>query len=170
MIDSIPQIAYLGLGANLGEPVETLRQVKHLLEERDGVCVRKASSLYWTDPVGGPPGQPDYLNAALEVETELSPEHLLRLALAMEGDFGRVRGEHWAPRTLDIDILAYGELERRNPDLTLPHPGIHQRTFVLVPLVEIAPGWVHPTKGKTARELLDALPDRSGIRLCMEVW
>lgn len=126
---------YLGLGSNLGDRLASLSRAVELLHER-GARVRRSSRVYETDPAGGPP-QPDYLDAVVEVETDLDPRELLRVCLEVESELGRVRGERWGPRTIDIDLLTYGEREVTDPDLTIPHPRMHERAFVLVPLLEL---------------------------------
>ncbi|MHB1241278.1 MAG: 2-amino-4-hydroxy-6-hydroxymethyldihydropteridine diphosphokinase [Gammaproteobacteria bacterium] len=142
-----PVQAYIGLGSNLEDPV---RQVCRAFAELDAIartrCVTR-SSLYRSAPMG-PAGQPDYINAVAAVETGLSPDALLDALQAIEQTHGRVRGaEHWGPRTLDLDLLLFGAQSRRDVRLTLPHPGLHQRAFVLYPLQEIAPDLVIPGYG-----------------------
>lgn len=126
---------YLGLGSNVGDRLASLSRAVEALGER-GVRVLRSSRVYETAPVGGRP-QPDYLNAVVEVETDLEPRDLLRACLEVETELGRVRGERWGPRTIDIDLLACGEREISEPDLTIPHPRMHERAFVLVPLLEL---------------------------------
>ena len=126
---------YLGLGSNLGDRLENLGRAVASLEER-GMRVVRSSRVYETEPVGGPP-QSDYLNAVIEVETELEPSDLLGVCLQIETKLGRTRGERWGPRTIDIDLLTYGEREIAEPDLEVPHPRMHERAFVLVPLLEL---------------------------------
>ena len=116
-----------------------------LLAGRDGVRVLKASRVYETDPVGPP--QPDYLNAVLEIETSLPPARLLEEAQLVERELGRVRTERWGPRTIDIDLLTYGDERIDQPDLQIPHPRMHERAFVLEPLAEVAPGLEVPGMG-----------------------
>ncbi|MGH2685813.1 MAG: 2-amino-4-hydroxy-6-hydroxymethyldihydropteridine diphosphokinase, partial [Actinomycetota bacterium] len=105
------------------------------LRER-GIRTLRSSRVYETDPVGGPP-QPPYLNAVIEVETDLEPHDLLRMCLEVEASLGRVRGERWGPRTADVDILTFDEVEIDDADLRIPHPRAHERGFVLVPLLEL---------------------------------
>lgn len=126
---------YLGLGSNLGERLESLAAAVRALERR-GVHTLRSSRVYETDPVGGPP-QPDYLNAVIEVDTTLEPLDLLGACLEVEAELGRERSERWGPRTIDIDLLTYGDREIHEPNLTIPHPHMHERGFVLVPLLEL---------------------------------
>ncbi len=138
--------AYLSLGANLGNREETLREAVKRLAAEDGVELCAVSPLYETEP-WGKTDQPRFLNIAVSLRTTLSPEALLELAQTVENDLGRVRHEHWGARTIDIDIVHIEGVERNTPTLTLPHPYMLERAFVLVPMAEIAPGLV--VKGKT---------------------
>lgn len=152
-------IAYLSLGANLGDREGNLTAGLERLAQA-GVTVSRVSSLYETAPVGGPP-QPPYLNLVAEVETDLPPRALLRLCLAIEAELGRERTEHWGPRTLDMDLLLYEGVTSDDPELTLPHPRLAERQFVLVPLAEIAPDLVLPD-GRAAAAAAD--PEDPGVR------
>lgn len=127
--------AYLGLGSNLGDRLDNMRRAITLLGERK-VDVMRSSRVYETEPQGGPP-QPDYLNAVVEVETGLSAEGLLRACLQVEDDMGRVRTEPWGPRVIDVDVLTFGDRRIDEPGLAVPHPRMHERAFVLVPLLEL---------------------------------
>jgi 2-amino-4-hydroxy-6-hydroxymethyldihydropteridine diphosphokinase len=140
--------AYVGLGANLGERERTLRAAVDALAAEDGIEVVAISTLRDTDPVGVG-DQPRYLNGVAELETTLTARELLEALLAVEQQFGRVRvpGEH-GPRTLDLDLLLYGDEELSEPGLTVPHPRLHERMFVLEPLIELAPGLVVPGRGE----------------------
>ena len=140
--------AYVGLGANLGDRERTLRAAVDALGAEDGVEVVAVSTLRETDPVGVG-DQPRFLNGAAELETTLTARELLGRLLAIEQRFGRVRvpGEH-GPRTLDLDLLLYGDAELDEPGLTVPHPRLHERRFVLEPLAELAPGLVVPGRGE----------------------
>ncbi len=140
--------AYVGLGANLGDRERTLREAVDALAAEDGIEVLAVSTLRDTDPVGVG-DQPRYLNGAAELETTLTARELLAALLALEQRFGRVRvpGEH-GPRTLDLDLLLYGSEELDEPGLTVPHPRLHERAFVLEPLAELAPGLVVPGRGE----------------------
>ncbi len=130
-------IAYIGLGANLGDAQARLRQTLHDLELLPRTRLLKASSLYRSAPVDAQ--GPDYVNAVARIETGLSPRELLAALQVLEQAAGRERPYRNAPRTLDLDVLLYGDQRQDDPVLTLPHPRMHERAFVLVPLSEIAP-------------------------------
>jgi 2-amino-4-hydroxy-6-hydroxymethyldihydropteridine diphosphokinase len=155
---------YLGLGSNLGDREGHLERGLAALALR-GLRRTAVSAIYETEPVGGP-AQGPYLNLVARAETALPAEALMQAALEAEAEAGRVRTVRNAPRTLDVDILLYGALVRRTPTLTLPHPRLHERRFVLMPLAELAPDLLHPALGRTVRDLLDACPDHSRV----EVW
>jgi 2-amino-4-hydroxy-6-hydroxymethyldihydropteridine diphosphokinase len=140
--------AYVGLGANLGERERTLRAAVDALGEEDGIEVVAVSALRETEPVGVGE-QPRYLNGAVVLETSLGARDLLGRLLAVEQRFGRVRiaGEH-GPRTLDLDLLLYGDAEIDEPGLVVPHPRLHERRFVLEPLAELDPALVVPGRGE----------------------
>lgn len=141
----------LGLGANLGDPAAQLERAVRMLGS--AVRVERISSLYRTEPVGHA-DQPDFLNLVLAGETRLEPEALLRALHEVEAALGRQRPFADGPRTIDVDLLAYGDCVRAAPELVVPHPRLHLRGFVLYPLAEIAPEWRHPVLDRTARELL----------------
>ena len=153
----------LGVGSNLESPSH---QISGALRQLAGICLLEAcSSVYRTEPVGYR-NQPDFLNLVVRGSTRLSPLALLNDIHRIERLLGRVRSFPNAPRTIDIDILAYDELVLASPTLTIPHPRLHDRAFVLVPLAEVAPDWRHPVLGSTATELLENL--RSSERV--EWW
>ena len=131
----MPTTAYLALGSNLGDRLEHLRAAVRKLDATEGVDVVRSSRVYETEPVGPP--QPAYLNAVIQVDTTLSPRELLESALGVEDSLGRVRAERWGPRTIDVDILVYDERTVDEPDLVIPHPRMHERGFVLIPLSEL---------------------------------
>lgn len=152
---------FVGLGSNVGDRLGNLRGAVRALSARDGIEVTATSGVYETDPVG--PEQPDFLNAVVEIETELAAEELLRVFKQIEIELGRVTRERWGPREIDLDLLVYGDLHVEAEDLVVPHPQIATRAFVLVPLVEIAPTVEIPDAG-SASSLLARL-DRSGVRV-----
>ena len=147
--------AYVGLGANLGPREETLHRAVELLREADGVDVLAVSQLRDTDPVGVV-DQPPFLNGAVAIETARTPRELLNLLLAIEASLGRVREERWGPRTIDLDLLVYGDEVVDEPGLRVPHPHLHERRFALEPLVELAPELDVPGHGQVSA-LLTAL-------------
>jgi len=149
--------AALGLGSNVGDRRAHLETALRGLRAR--LEVLSVSRFLATEPVGGPP-QGEFLNAAALVETELSPRALLDLARALEEAAGRERGARWGPRTLDIDLLLYGDDIVNDADLVVPHPHLHERRFVLEPLAEIAPDWIVPRLDRTVRELREDLHHR----------
>lgn len=130
--------AYIGLGSNLEDPRQQVLSAFNELDQIKQTRLIKHSSLYRSDPVG-PPGQPDYINAVAEIETRLKPIPLLRALQSMEQEHQRVRLVRWGPRTLDLDLLVYGDQQIDEPDLIVPHIMIAERAFVLFPLAEITP-------------------------------
>lgn len=155
--------AFIAFGANLGDPVDAYAFARQQIAALPGTRVSVCSSLYRTAPVGVS-GQPDYINAVLAVETRLTPEALLEAILAIEQRRGRTRASFRAPRTLDLDLLLYGEQIIMTPRLELPHPRMHKRAFVLVPLAEIAPETRIPGQGPVA-ELLHDVVDQDVVRI-----
>ena len=149
--------AFIGAGANLGDPIRQIRQAKDALQKSPGVKFLGASSLYRTQPMG-PIAQPSFINAVFSLECGMSPKDLLALLLSVEEKMGRVRKERWGPREIDLDLLFYGAMVISEQGLEVPHPRLHERRFVLTPLVEIAPDVVHPVLKKSASDLLAALP------------
>jgi 2-amino-4-hydroxy-6-hydroxymethyldihydropteridine diphosphokinase len=148
--------AYVGLGANLGPREETIRRAVALLAARPGIDVAAVSGLRETEPWGYA-DQPPFLNAAAALDTSLDPRGLLDALLSIELELGRERGaERYGPRTIDLDLLLFGNAELDEPGLTLPHPRLHERAFALEPLLELDPGLLVPGKGKVA-DLLASL-------------
>jgi len=149
-------LAYIALGSNIGDRAKNFHAAIDLMNGVEGISVLRVSSFHDTKPVGGPP-QPDYLNAVAEVETDLPPTDLLAELQRIERRLGRTRAAHWGPRTIDLDILLMGDTIVDEPHLTIPHPRMHERRFVLEPLCELAPDAVHPRLKKTMRELLSGI-------------
>ena len=155
-----PVKVYLGLGANLGDRQgNLLRAVELLLQWGQ---IEELSSLYESEPVGYLE-QPPFLNAVCELTTTLTAEELLAVVKNIESALGRTPSFRNAPRPIDIDILFYGEQVMNSPHLTIPHPGLEERAFVLVPLAEIAPDLVHPVSGITVREMMARLGSLKGV-------
>jgi 2-amino-4-hydroxy-6-hydroxymethyldihydropteridine diphosphokinase len=146
----------IGFGSNLGDSVQTCVAALERLRMHPLLRVLKTSSFYRTSPLMLT-AQPWFINGVVLCETDLSPEDLLGVILEIEKDFGRDRQIRWGPRILDLDLLAYGDRQVDLPILTIPHPRLHERRFVLEPLLEIAPDWVHPTLNIPARNLLSAM-------------
>ena len=161
----------VAVGSNLGDRLENVRHGVSGLVAAAGVDVLAVSGLYETAPVGGPDQQGPYLNAALVADTELSASDLLALLHRLEAERERERIVHWGPRTLDLDLLVHGDLAVDEAKLTVPHPRMHERRFVMVPVCDVAADVVHPVLGRTMRELLDDLPVESGdLQLVATEW
>jgi 2-amino-4-hydroxy-6-hydroxymethyldihydropteridine diphosphokinase len=155
--------AYIGLGSNLESPVAQIKSARAAILGLTGIKERAFSNLYASAPMG-PQDQPEYVNAVIAVDTDLPPLDLLHSLLTIEKAHGRVRGnQRWGARTIDLDLLLYGDQQIDLPELTVPHPGIAERPFVLYLLLECAPDLVIPGKGRAAG-LLTKCP-RAGLRL-----
>ena len=150
------ETAYVGLGSNLGDRLAYLRAGVNKLIADSCVQLQSTSSVYATAPVGVLE-QPEFLNAVIAVATSLSPEKLLAQMQAIEDRHGRQRAVHWGPRTLDLDLLLFGDRRLRGDTLTIPHPHLTERCFVLSPLCEIAPTLKHPSTGERLSMLLETL-------------
>ena len=163
---TMPKLAYLSLGSNVGDRAAHLRDAQARLSAADRVLA--VSSFYETEPVEFAE-QPWFLNCVLALETGKTPQQLMSAILRIEEEMGRRRVQKKGPRSIDIDILLFDDLIIKDevadsPELTIPHPAMHQRRFVLEPLAEIAPELLHPVLKKTVRELRDALPEGQGVR------
>ncbi|WP_298565075.1 2-amino-4-hydroxy-6-hydroxymethyldihydropteridine diphosphokinase [uncultured Phascolarctobacterium sp.] len=150
-------VAYIALGSNLGDKAANLGQAVKLLQAK-GLQIRAVSSFFQTEPYGVT-DQPEFINAAACVETSLPPEALLKLLLDTELEMGRVRLRHWGERNIDLDLLLYDDLIYHSDKLTLPHPDMQNRLFVLQPLAEIAAEKIHPVYKKSIQTLLKSLTD-----------
>lgn len=156
-------LAHIALGSNLGDREAILRSALDRLSERPEMHVRAVSSFHETPPVGGPPGQGPFLNAAAAIETTCTPDELHAALLATEQQAGRVRRTRWGERTLDLDLLLYNDLILESPQLIVPHPRMAFRRFVLGPLAEIASQAIEPITGQSVGQLLDRLDHRPGL-------
>ncbi len=155
--------AFVGLGSNLGERETLIRLALDDLARLPGTRLVRASSLYDTEPVGEVE-QPNFLNAVAQLDTELTARQLLWNLQLVERRLGRVRAQRWGPRTMDLDLLLFGDLVLDEPDLRLPHPELLRRAFVLVPLVELDPMLVHPVTAQTLIQHLSRLDARPLVK------
>lgn len=155
--------AFIGIGSNLGDRVENCLKALQMLQHQPGITLIKVSSFYETEPVEVEGGW--FVNGAVKIETSLGPRELLSVLQEIEGRLGRSpRRERGEPRTIDLDILLYDRLVVESPDLVIPHPRMHERRFVLLPLSEIAGEAKHPVLNRTAEELLHQLQDSYQVR------
>ncbi|MED3690015.1 2-amino-4-hydroxy-6-hydroxymethyldihydropteridine diphosphokinase [Peribacillus butanolivorans] len=157
-------ISYLSIGSNLGDRLVTIQSAFRLLDENSHIELVACSSLYETDPVGYA-DQDCFLNAVFKVKTDLKPEELLRTCMQIEQELGRKREVRWGPRTLDLDILLYNHENIETEILSVPHPRMQERAFVLVPLMEVDPDIKLPQMYTPLRGLLEQIPDKEGVRL-----
>lgn len=147
---------FLAIGSNLGEREKTIEFAINKLAENPAIIIKKKSSLLETKPYGNT-AQPDFLNGIIEIETSLTPRNLLKYLMQIETLLGRTRKEHWGARTIDLDIIFYSNLVLQENDLTIPHADMQNRSFVLEPLLELAPDFIHPILQKTVIDLYNDL-------------
>jgi 2-amino-4-hydroxy-6-hydroxymethyldihydropteridine diphosphokinase len=166
---TVPVIAYLGIGSNLGDPVHQCRDALREISSLKNVQVLRRSSLYRTEPVGNV-SQDWFVNGVLEVRTTFTAQQLIKALQWVEQTLGRVRTEKWGPRKIDIDILLYGQEIIGTGDLVIPHPEMHKRRFVLVPMNEIAPYVIHPLYGVSMKGLLDRLGNDLAVERIEAEW
>jgi len=150
---------YIALGSNIEPRGRYIQRALNLMNDHPKMDVETVSSMYETEPEGGPEGQGPYLNAVAKVNTTLAPIELLDALQSIEKDLGRKRSIHWGPRTIDLDILLYGQDIISNDRLMVPHPLMHERRFVMQPLAQIAPDVQHPVLMMTAKTILESLGD-----------
>ncbi|MDF5721586.1 MAG: 2-amino-4-hydroxy-6-hydroxymethyldihydropteridine diphosphokinase [Rhizonema sp. PD37] len=162
---ALHQTSAIALGSNMGNSWATLEAAIETLAQTPGILLQARSRWYKTKAIG--PTQPDYLNGCVLLQVDMLPQVLLETLLQIEKKFGRVRLEHWGPRSLDLDLLLFDDLIVNTPNLQVPHPRMRERAFVLVPLAEIAPDWVEPVCGYKIKELVQKV-DCSDVNLLMK--
>jgi len=154
---------FISIGSNLGDRVENCLRAERLLAESGKAEIIRRSRLYETEP-WGVKGQPPFINSVIEVETELAPGELLSLLKSIETEVGRTPSPRWGERVIDLDILFYGDEVVSEEGLTVPHPRLHERAFVLAPLAEIAPDFIHPVLKISVEQMLAGLKDAGWVR------
>jgi len=156
------QTAYIAVGSNIGNPLQNCAEAIHKISKNDYIKIRSKSSFYQTSPIGNIK-QECFVNSVVKINTSLNPESLLSYLLGIETEMGRVRKEKWGPRIIDLDLLFYDSLILNKEALTIPHPELQKRNFVLIPLCEIAENLIHPNLKKTIRTLLKESTDDSTV-------
>ncbi len=162
--DSHGIICFVGVGSNMDDPAEQSLKALERVSGTDGVKLLRRASLYRTEPIGSP-DQDWFINTIVEIRTVLTARELLMALQDIENSMGRIRNEKWGPRTIDLDILLYGQEVIQEKDLCIPHPELHKRRFILEPLCEIAPYVIHPAFGVSVRGLMDRLEDKSIVNI-----
>ncbi|MFQ5501472.1 MAG: 2-amino-4-hydroxy-6-hydroxymethyldihydropteridine diphosphokinase [Phycisphaerae bacterium] len=160
MVSETRHEAFIGLGSNLGRRKKNIAAALNALQSTREIEVIASSGLYETEPEGGPENQARFINSVARIGTILDAERLLAVCQHIEDSLGRKRTIRWGPRTIDLDVLSFDDEIRAEPDLTLPHPMMHERVFVMRPLAELAPDWVHPVLERTAQSILESLDAR----------
>lgn len=158
MLSEAEHTAYIAIGSNMGSPKENCIEAANFLNDHSAISVSSQSSLYKTEPFGKS-DQNWFINSVVKVTTLLSSELLFKVCLGIEKKMGRIRGEKWGARIIDLDLLFYDDCILRENDLEVPHPGIAERSFVLVPMNEIAPDFVHPKLKRNIKTLLEEIPN-----------
>jgi 2-amino-4-hydroxy-6-hydroxymethyldihydropteridine diphosphokinase len=156
-------IAFIGIGSNMGIPARECREALRILSATPDIKLLRRSSLYQTEPIG--PQQQWFINAVAEIRTGLTLRQLFRTLKEIERRMGRTEGTKWGPRIIDLDLLLYGQEVLSEEELTIPHPELHRRRFVLAPLCELASYVIHPVFGISARGLIDRLTDRHHVTI-----
>ncbi len=159
----MPHTAHIGIGSNLGSPGENCLAAMERMDAHESIAITSRSSLYETEPFGKT-DQNRFVNAVVQIDTALTPGELLEAVLKIEQDMGRVRKEKWGPRIIDLDILFYEDRIIKEKALEIPHPGIPERSFVLIPMKEIAGDYVHPQLQKSIQALCEPLADPEKVR------
>ena len=155
-------VAYIGFGSNIGDRLARIQNAIHTLSKTEGITLQKISSVYKTDPIGYE-AQAQFLNGVAAIQTNLPPLSLLHTLKDIETIIGRKHRVRWGPREIDLDILIYGDMCLQMEQLVIPHPEMHRRRFVLAPLAEIAPDFVHPILKETIQILLERLEDDKAV-------
>ena len=159
----MPHTAFIAIGSNMESPAANCRQAMDRLADLPGMTLLARSSLYRSEPFGKT-DQDWFVNAVVRIDTSLSPEELLKTCLSIEQEMGRTRSEKWGPRIIDLDILFYDDLILKLEGLEIPHPGIPERSFVLVPMNEIAPDCIHPQLKKPVKTLLEEIENPQQVQ------